>query len=175
MTCIAAVIEKGRVWMGGDSAVSDDDGAISCAKEPKVWINNGWLVGVSGWCSWCDALELVSWPSLKDPNKIARWVRFDLPIQLRSKLREIDDLDEAGNPTSTGHALIARTGRIWHLEGMTARSAQEPYQTAGDGGQVAMGVLGSNTGKPRQRILEALTEAEKHRWSVRRPFVVLSI
>src|SRR5580658_7796164 len=47
MTCICAVAGDGKVVMGGDSAVSSEDGDRSL-RSPKVFERDGLLFGVSG-------------------------------------------------------------------------------------------------------------------------------
>ena len=47
MTCIAAVVYSGKVYMGGDSAAADEDNRfVSVRKEPKVFIKNEYIIAL---------------------------------------------------------------------------------------------------------------------------------
>src|SRR5947209_185019 len=47
MTCIAAISQRGQVWMGGDSA-SSDGYTITTLADPKVFKVGAFLLGVCG-------------------------------------------------------------------------------------------------------------------------------
>ncbi len=52
MTLCIGIERKGRVWIGADCGSSDDEGWTLKAKEPKVWVSNGWVVaGAGNWAA----------------------------------------------------------------------------------------------------------------------------
>ena len=171
MTCIVGVEHSGRVYLGGDSAItSDATGASWLQRDPKVWKAGCCVVGFAGDSSFGEILKTVQWPA-RAPADCEAWARGELPKQLRAELQrrglELSDVE--------GEGLIGLSGRLYVVEGdLTVVRMLENYAAIGDGGPPALGSLYTSASRkllsPRFRLRVALEASERYRNSVRRPW-----
>lgn len=178
MTCIVGVIEGGKAWVGGDSALSDMDTheLIACVNQ-KVFRVGEYLIGCSGSPRVGDALR-YSFDPPKHPRRmdVSRFMRTSFINGVREALKHAGALQvHQGVEGCEAHVLIGYLGRLFIIEeDLHIHEAIDEYAAVGSGGAVANGALSVSKGvPPRKRILAALAASERYTASVRRPFYVL--
>jgi ATP-dependent protease HslVU (ClpYQ) peptidase subunit len=178
VTCIIGVIDGGKAWVGGDSALSDmtTHELIACVNQ-KVFKVGECVIGVSGSARVADAmrynLETPKHPRRMDP---ARYMRTYFIDAVRDCLRKAGSLQSVhGVDGCEAHVLIGYRGRLFIIEGdLHIHEALDDYAAVGSGSSVANGALAVSRGvPPRKRILAALTASERYTASVRKPFYVI--
>lgn len=178
MTVIAGVIDGGHAWIGGDSAISDmKTHELTTCVNQKVFKLGEFVVGCSGSARVADALRYGFDPP-KHPRRldVARYMRTAFINGVRETLKTAGVLKQKDSVESCETTmLIAYRGRLFIIEDdLHVHEAVDDYAAVGSGGAVANGALSVSQGvPPRKRILAALTAAERHTASVRRPFYVL--
>lgn len=174
MTCIAAVEDAGVVWMGGDSALSDES-FISTYAETKVWVNGEFVFG------YCDgprygALLRYSFVPPKIKGNIDKYLTNEFVPKLKDIFAKDTELqsDEDGKYPQI-EFLFGVRGKLYVCD--NSYSINRPHDgfcATGGGRYIATGVLYANARlKPRERILQALRASEKYTPSVRGPFTVV--
>ena len=171
MTCIVAVAETGKVWIGGDSAVSIGD-SIEIQRDPKVRKRGKIVIGTAGDGRW----ENVIHYGVKIPDITAdldNWVSVDLCDAIRQYLRQCGET-EAEKPE--GDLLIGVRGRIYNIDSdWCCFKPVNSYAAIGSGSSAALAALDAGIrGTPKNRIKRALEIAEKRTPFVRRPFRIVS-
>jgi ATP-dependent protease HslVU (ClpYQ) peptidase subunit len=177
MTCIAAVVEGGQVWMGGDSAFSDRSFSLVTRANQKVFRNGAFLIGVCGSARVLDVLRYSFEPPKHARGMdVARYMRTAFVDEVRKSLKaagamrkehELEDVESA--------FLVGYRGRLFQVEpDFQVGEAIDDFSAIGSGGDVALGALTVTQGTPpRKRVLAALQAAERYNAGVRRPFYVL--
>ena len=178
MTVIVGVIDGGKAWIGGDSALSDvhNHELIACVNS-KVFRVGEFLVGCSGSARVADALR-YSFDPPKHPRRMdpARYMRTAFINAVRDTLRAAGTLQQQhGVDGCEANVLIGYRGRLFIIEGdLHVHEAIDDYAAVGSGGSVANGALSVSKGvAPRKRILAAMAASERYTVSVRRPFYVI--
>lgn len=165
MTVIAGLIDKGRVYIGGDSAaVSETD--VQIRADKKVFRAGEYLIGFAG--SWRFG-QLLQYnfvpPSNRDPDPFAHMVRRIVPA-IRSATNEAGEDDTAA-------LLVGFDGRLYRID--TDYQVAEPlfgYDAIGEGAAYALGSLFGDGRPPALRVEFALAAAEEFCSSVRGPLYV---
>ena len=170
MTCIAAVIDKGRIHMAGDSGLTDanEDKYLS---HCKLFQAGAFLVGFCGSTAYCNALRYrLNWPAAV--VDVDQHMAISLPDALRAAYTRAGiDIEK-----QDGGALIGYGGRLWSLDDFDCDPVVESYAAAGSGGLGARCVLAATREwSPRKRLQRALEAAAMHCSGVSAPFDFLSI
>lgn len=174
MTCIAAVEHAGVVWMGGDSAISDDS-FISTFIEPKVWVNGEFVFG------YCDgprfgAILRHSFVPPKVKGNIDKYLTNEFVPKLKDAFAKDTELqsDSEGKYPQI-EFLFGLRGKLYVCDSRyRIGRPHDGFAATGSGLHIATGVLYANNRlKPRERILQALRAAEKYTPNVRSPFTVV--
>jgi ATP-dependent protease HslVU (ClpYQ) peptidase subunit len=177
MTCIVAVSAKGKVYMGGDSALSDGTDLIVMSDE-KVFLNGQYVIGFCGSYRMAQLLRY----SLKPPQPRAQDIRQFMATKFIDAVRQT--LSDGGyaskhnNVESGGRFLVGVKGRIFYVdEDYQIFEPKESYAAVGCGDQIAHGALYAQdvSTKPDERVRQALRAAERFSAGVRGPFVVRSV
>jgi ATP-dependent protease HslVU (ClpYQ) peptidase subunit len=178
VTCIVGVIDGGKAWVGGDSALScvETHELIACVNQ-KVFRVGDFLIGVSGSARVGDVLRYRLVPP-KPPRRMdpARYMRTDFMDAVRETLRKNGTMALLHAVESCeATILIGYRGRLFIIESdLHIHEAIDDYAAVGSGGSVANGALSVSRGVPaRKRILAALAASERYTTSVRRPFIVI--
>lgn len=177
MTCIAAIANNGKVYMGGDSAaVEEETHIISTRKEPKVFINGAYLIGYAGSFRFGKVVEHSFIPPKPQLDNLDRFLNT-IFIDALKECCESAKIDPSSEDDSS-ELLIGVGGRLfefcndWHFG-----EDSHNYNSIGSGSSFAMGSLYS-TGRmksERARINLALQAAENFSSTVRGPFTILEI
>jgi ATP-dependent protease HslVU (ClpYQ) peptidase subunit len=169
MSCIVGICQNGKVYMGADSAgVCPKTGALQLRKDPKVFKNGEYLIGVAG--SWPVAQELrYAKLPVDDPADAFEYMTQVFLCELRLILSKL--------PKEDYELLVGFRGRLFHLYGSEQVSEEiADYEACGSGAQVARGALYAweNLVMPtEERIEGALRAAERFCSGVRGPFTIL--
>lgn len=188
MTCIVALAVGNKVYLGGDSAASDEKtGLIVQRSDPKVF-----KVGQYG-IAFCDSFRMgqilqYNWT----PPKYTPTAGFkNLDKFMRTKF--VESVKETfqnhgygrfGNNTDDGDEggifiiSVAGTGKIYTMDvDYHISEADVDYMAEGSGQQVALGSFHSTSQikTPRKRVRMALEAASKFIMSVRGPFTIIEV
>ena len=170
MTTIAGIAAGGKVWLAGDSAISDGD-SIDIVSEPKVWVRDGIAFGAAGSLR---ELQLLRWglrvPKLAPkprPDALCRWLACDFANVVRACLA----VDGESKRETT--LLLGVRGWLVQFDSDLAftRSASG-IAAIGTGDHVALGVLHSTAHmrRPKERLARALSLAAEKTQQTRPPF-----
>lgn len=176
MTCIAGVVSNGKVWIGGDSAGVNDAGDLQLRKDPKVFKNGEYLIGVSGSWRVNQAIKFYKMEHIlpEGGDAFKHMVKVFLPT-IQYLARDVEKDFEL---------LVGFRGRLFHIYGLSQVSEEmADYAACGSGAQVARGALFSSfeseefsgANSPEDRLTTALRAAERFCSGVRGPFVIESI
>lgn len=177
MTCIAAVLDKGKVYMGGDSAASNHRFGFTLA-DAKVFIKDEYIIGSAGSLRAAQILRHSFSPP--PPPKKGSLSKF-MAIGFVNALR--DALKDGGHSTKTneeeefnGIFLVGVHGRLFRVE--SDYNITEPmmnYMAIGSGDMLALGSLATTdkpTVNPKSRVLTALRVAADLGLAIKPPFTV---
>lgn len=188
MTCIVALIDGNKVYMGGDAAASDDkSGAIFQRLDPKVF-----KVGQVG-IGFVDSFRMgqilqYSWtPPKYTPTKgnknLDKFMRTKFVDSVKETFRQhgygsFGSGSEDGDQGGIFLISISGTGRIFTMDSdFHIGEVDVSYMAEGSGQDLALGSLFS-TGMvktPRKRVRMALEAAAKFKMSVRPPFTIIEV
>lgn len=184
MTCVVAITDGTTVWMGADSAGTNDVGEVFIKANPKVWRAGECVLGTCGDARMSQALQYYFEPPPVQGDDVFRHMIGIFVEKLREALRqggallrktEVDEID--------GHILVGLRGHIFTVGshfGIT--ETIEPYGAIGTGAPEARGALWGirahnspvaefDTDK---LLLAALTASERFNSGVQRPFTIVS-
>lgn len=179
MTAIAAIQQDGCVWIGGDSAGTNQSWGQGIFKTPKVFYVANMLIGNCGSYRTADLLRQVEPPerlsSVTDDYYYL--VRYLLPI-VKGWFKD-NGHSQIVNNTETfgGNFLIGYRGNIYEVQqDYSILQSADEYLAVGSGESIALGALYATRGQPpEERIRTALEAAARYNAAVRPPFVVHSI
>lgn len=179
MTCIAGIVQDGRVYIGGDSQATAS-WSINTRVDPKVWSDDDWVFGYSGGPR---VAQLLRWgldrPPLKDEQPLDAYLATDFTKAYRSIIREGGALKaENGIEEAEGTTrfMVGHQGRLLviHSDFQVAETT-DGYAAIGSGDDLALGALFATRSQrnPRRRLLTALEAAERFNMGVGGPFVIV--
>lgn len=183
MTCIAAIVKDGAVYMAGDAACGR--GYLrSLIKTPKVLQIGQFVMGFSGSARNAQILSnLFSPPRLPDSSSaesgdpLYRYMVGEFVNQLRATLKGAGctTLKDASEGLVGGSSfLVGVRGRLFTIDSeFSVHEWTTDYSSVGCGEDFAMGALfatSSTTLEPKERLRLALEAAEAGSGFVQRPF-----
>jgi ATP-dependent protease HslVU (ClpYQ) peptidase subunit len=177
MTCIAALVEKGKVYMAADSAGTGGWNQYIRADGKMFAVSDDMLVGVCGSFRVRDLLK-YRLPALRyDPKQedVTHFIVTDLVEAIRQTLKDGGAChSENGIDEFEGAVLIAFKGRLFEIDNDFQVAEQTaPYHAVGSGSDIAQGSLHSTHGlkmSPRKRLEKAMVASERYNAAVRAPF-----
>ena len=174
MTAIVALVENGKIYMGGDSA-GVSGLRLTVRKDEKVFINSDFIIGFTTSFRMGSLLRY----SFNPPEKPRDFTDEEfMNTKFVDAIREC--FKAGGFATSDagaevgGQFIVGYNKRLYTIDsdyqvGMPA----DPFCAAGCGIDLCLGSMCSTKGKPpRDRICTALSAAERFSAGVRGPFVV---
>lgn len=169
MTVIVGLEHNGRVYIGGDSALSGE-GAITIMARPKVWQRGDVILGHAGGLRIGNIIEIEpDLPPCDGRDPYAFLLCEFLPPLMATVARH--DLSWEAE-----ELLVGVGGRLWCVDSeWGVHGHRRGYGATGDGAQAALGALHATDGQaPELRIQAALEASEAMCTSVCRPFHVVS-
>jgi len=180
MTAVVGIEYRGKVWLGGDSGVCDEDyNVIGTTDDPKVWVRGGVAFGGSGDGRYMDlvrfALKIPKLPRGEKPDTIASWMVLEMCPALRECWAEETKYRPPKDPMPPVELLIGVRGRLHVLGGdLSVVHPADGMWAIGSGGREALGTLVNASGPAKGRLARALTAAEKRTAFVAPPFRYVS-
>jgi hypothetical protein len=166
LTCIAAVVHDGGVWMGGDSAgVSGYDLAIR--RDAKVFRTGEFLFGFTDSFRMGQLLRYsLTLPDLRllDGDDVPRFMATRFVDAVRDCLKAGGYAEKHDDAERGGTFLVGFRGRLFRVcsDYQVCESA-DGYDAIGCGHAVAAGSLYSTRDSgPESRVRTALEAAERH-------------
>jgi ATP-dependent protease HslVU (ClpYQ) peptidase subunit len=176
MTCIVGLIYNDAVYMGADSAHTNDAFQVVVRPDPKIFLVNHVLIGSSGSPRLSQLLrhtfsELIP-PVERD---IEKYMCIDFIKALRVFLKAHDHGDDL---LSGSELIVGVRGRLFCVYGdFQVEESVLGYNAIGSAAEIALGSLHSTQNVilsgPMERIHMALFAAQEHNATVRKPFVFL--
>ena len=184
MTCICAIEHKGSVYIGGDSAYSDDNMISTTAFNEKVFIIENMIIGVCGSLRTMQVIKHgLKLPLKKDPAQTdMSYLVIDFVDSLRKLLKDKASLatdDNCESLPDTGF-LLGDGKKIFEVDtDMQVVRPVDGYAAMGSGAQVALGSLYTTKHNqdltPEEKITIALESASHHTCHVRPKFHILRL
>ena len=173
MTCIAGVVHKGKVFIGGDSAASLN-GSVVLHANGKVFLNEGFLIGTCGTARLSNlARYKFKPPELIKGEDLDAYIATRFVDELRNCLKEAGNLTISDNYESgDGMLLVGFRSRIYRIdESFAAIRSLDDYAAIGSGMDIALGALFATKSRaPNDRLKIALEAAAYLDDGVRGPF-----
>ena len=185
MTCIAAAIQDGTVWVGGD-ALGSSNGFHGALAHPKVFRKDGagspMLLGIAGSARVAQVLQYVfTVPEHRTDRKDASEYFCTTFVDEMRKVFKDAGLDKKhdGQDASDGHVLIGYRGHLYTIYGdYQATEWATPYAAIGAGEEYAFGSLHTSADvdwDAEERVRRALEAASHFSPWVGPPFTILSL
>lgn len=182
MTCIAAIVEDGSVWVGGDAAGTYEDTWLQqTGLETKVWKSGEVVIGGCGSFRIMQLLRhKMVMPAVPDDVDELEYLVGDFVDAMRDALSDggaltiwdetsTEEMDESGY-------IVAVRGRIFEIySDFGVGEFEDGFVAIGCGRQFALGSMYSTVGKPKKRVKLALTAAEHFSAGVRGPFTIMKL
>ena len=175
MTCVVALIEDGKVYMGADSLGVAGYSCTTRADE-KLFHNGDWLIGGTTSFRMLDLLRYKFVPPVVDPRitELRQYMCTSFVDEVRScfgngGFRKKENEVEVG-----GSFLVAIKDRLFNIESdFQVGEHVHPYAAVGCGRDIALGSLFSTEGfEPKLRLKTALEASERFSAGVSRPFQI---
>jgi len=170
MTCIAATIYKGKVYMGGDSA-GIAEYKLDICKSPKVFRNGPFLIGFTSSFRMGQLLQYNFTPPPIEQELFTYMVTSFVPA-VRECFKEGGVASVENGVETGGCFLVGIHGRIFqiHSDFQVFESAHS-FDAVGCGADLAKGALAVLTYyNPLDALRRALEITEEHSAGVRGPF-----
>lgn len=177
MTAIAGFVDKGKVWIGGDSAGVVGLG-LTVRADSKVFQNGEFLFGFTSSFRMGQLLRFAfNPPPINEKQDLYAYMVTNFVDAVRACLKaggyaSLKDGEESG-----GTFLVGVRGRLFVIDSdYQVGEALDGYDSCGCGADIIAGALYATSGMdPAKRIETALMAAENHSAGVRGPFVVMSV
>lgn len=177
MTCIAALVDKGIIYMGGDSAgVSGYE--MQRRADSKVFINGEFIIGFTSSFRMGQLLRYsFSPPTKKENQDLFKYMVTDFVDAVRNCLKQGGYARIDNNEDTGGTFLVGHYGRLFLIDSdFQVGEMLEPYVAVGCGQPYAVGSLYSTeTLEPNLRIKKSLESAEMFNAGVRSPFNIMQL
>lgn len=177
MTCIVGLLDKGNVYIGGDSA-GVAGWNMQIRADEKVFRNGDFIFGFTSSFRMGQLLRYSFTPPKHDKDiETYKYMVSVFVEAIRSCLKQggyavINNNEELG-----GTFLVGYNGRIFGVDSDFQVSEQTcGYDAVGCGGAIAIGSIYSTSGMPpEERVLQALKASEQFNAGVRGPFRIVKL
>lgn len=180
MTCIVGFVEGDTVWMGGDSAGTNNWFEQDLYATPKVFRNGEMLIGSSGSARQADLLRYVL--NVPDHDPRAAFEKY----MAKTFMDAVRECFKAGGvckitnsaEESQGSFLVGYKGRLCAIySDFQVRLPTLRFAAVGCGDQIALGAMfaSGHLSDGRARVELALQASERFSAGVRGPFHIESL
>lgn len=173
MTCIVGVADGENVWIGGDSA-GVAGFAVTVRADTKVFVNGPMVFGFTSSFRMGQLLRhSLSIPKHYE-DETDKWLCTTFINAVRQCLKDGGYATTKDGAERGGIFLFGYKGRLYEVD--SDFQVGEPvaqYAAVGCGDEYAHGNLFSSTGKPEQRITQALEAAAHFSCGVSGPFHIV--
>lgn len=182
MTCIVGMVSGNAIYMGADSAGSNNF-SYTIRKDPKVFINNEFLIGYTSSFRMGQLLMYCDLPKPKKSDKkdlFKFMVSKFIPV-VRELLKDGGYSVVNSNEESGGVFLVGVNGRLFKIESdFQVNENGLGFDSCGCGEHAAMAsmitsekIKNKKCSEPCDRIVMALESAESIYCGVKAPFKIL--
>ena len=182
ITCIVALIDKEKIYIGGDRLATDGVGTKYNLQMKKVWKKgNEMIFGSAGSVRGFQLLAHGSAiPPIKKGQSIEEYLVLDLADAMKKALALGGELhDKHGIETGFNHMILGYEGRLFSFyEDMAYIEIVDKYTAIGSGSRFALGSLYSTEKmdmSSEDRIKLALKSAQKFNAYVQEPYDIISL
>lgn len=180
MTCIVGFVDKGKVYMGADSAGVDSAYNISIRKDRKIFKNGEFLIGCTSSFRMIQLLMFSLKPPKIGKKDIFEYMCTDFIDAVRKSFDSGGFLQKnKENQEEGGTFLVGVRGRLFRIEDdFQVEECLDKYNACGCGVRYAKGSLYTTKDSeesPEKIITLALKAAEYHSSGVSAPFHIESI
>lgn len=186
MTCIVGLVERGKVYMGCDSAGTACTGFQVVREDPKVFrIGKDMLVGFCASFRMRDVLQYHFEPPKYRPKVHGderRYMAVEFVDAARKVFKEagilrvIENVDSATDDSSF---MVGWRGRLFQVEeDFQVGESSQPFAAIGSGAEIALGALYATHRQkiaPTLRVQKALEAAEQYNAGCRGPNRVFTL
>lgn len=181
MTCIAAIGDGEKVWLGGDAAAVSGY-SVHTRAEPKVFIKNKVVFGFTSSFRMGQLLQYrLEVPIHTNTQSVEDYLHIYLLDEIRKTLKDGGYASVSNNREEIGTFIIGYLGHIYHVDSdFQIGRPDKNYHAVGAGLDLALGslyttdILHSKL-TPEQRINIALSAAAEFSSVVRPPFTVVTV
>jgi ATP-dependent protease HslVU (ClpYQ) peptidase subunit len=177
MTCIVGVVDKGKVYIGGDSA-GVAGSFLVVRSDAKVFESHGFLYGFT---SSFRMGQLIRYrfrpPKRHSDDDMMKYMVTDFVDALRGTLKSGGFAETKDGAEFGGTFLVGHCGRLFVVDSdYQVAEWGCGYGACGSGMELAVGALHATKGqRPEGRIKAALEAAEAHCTGACGPFTILSV
>ncbi len=168
MTCVAALVEDGKVYMAADSFMGSEYHVLPRGKDdPKVFRHaSGIIIGTCGTTIAQRKMRTTMLPVRKPGQDLVDFVFESLGPALANRVGEHQDFE----------FLLGIEGRLFRgFPNTLVVECVDGFSAIGSGGAHALGSLATpSDATPMTRVRRAVTIAERYIPTVRGPIVVVS-
>lgn len=181
MTCIAALIHDGHVYMAGDSAGVAGLGVTNRA-DAKVFQVGELIIGFTTSFRMGQILRFGFTPPMPEENfdddELYGYFVTTFIDTVRARFKEAGYLHNEHERESGGNFLVGIRDRIFQIESdFQVGIPRKPYAAVGSGFDLALGALHATDGldmDPEKRLIRSMDAAVEFNGGVRPPYVLLS-
>lgn len=182
MTCIIGLVDKDRIYMGGDSAGSNGYG-IRTTADPKVFINRNFIFGFTSSFRMGQLLHYNFTPPERVLGRpLYQYMITDFINSVREVFKDSGFITTDHGQELGGTFLVGTEGRLFRIEdSLQVLEMSIGYDACGCGEDYALGSLYSTNNieeykmEPQHRIITALNAAQEFSAGVRAPFNILHL
>jgi 20S proteasome alpha/beta subunit len=177
LTCIAGLVNDGKVWIAGDSAASNGQN-VAIRADTKVFTIGPYVMGFTSSFRMGQLLRYSLKIGEPDTWDVDRFMATTFMDAIRDTLRTGGWIKATESRESGGTFLVGIGGQLYTVQDdFQIGHTFNDYAAVGSGYLAALGSLHTSDGliaDPKERLTAALTAAADHVSGVAAPFVVLS-
>jgi ATP-dependent protease HslVU (ClpYQ) peptidase subunit len=172
MTILAALTHGGKVYMGADRSMSDNN-FISALAKPKIRKVGPYLIGYAGSLGTGQLTTFATYPDINTTN-LEAWMRIQFCGALQKAADEFKI--DINNDDNGADLLVGVAGRLFEISTIDWSVGEYAQIATGSGFPYAMGSLHTTryTDDPHWRIREAVAAAIKYSPSCVGPIDILA-
>ncbi len=180
MTAVAGFVHKGKVWIGADSAATDEGSGLAIRADRKVFRNGKFLFGFTNSFRMGQLLRYAfTPPRSKSGQELDAYMVTDFVNALRTCLKDGGYARKKDDAESLDEScfLVGFRSRLFKIDcDYQVAESLDGYDACGSAEDVLLGSLHSTKRMdPALRLRLALGAAERHNSKVRRPFHIESL
>ncbi|MCO5071123.1 MAG: hypothetical protein M9944_07950 [Rhizobiaceae bacterium] len=171
VTCIVGLVEKGAVYIAGDSA-GVVGLTLTVRADQKVFTNGEFVMGFTTSFRMGQLLRHAFTPPKRHPDvSVEKFMVTDFINAVRECLQSGGYAEKHNGAERGGVFLVGYSGRLFIVDSdYQVGEAADGFDAVGCGADIARGSLYSSSGDPLKRLGVALDAAERFSAGVRRPF-----
>jgi ATP-dependent protease HslVU (ClpYQ) peptidase subunit len=173
MTCIVAISDNGKVYMGGDRGHSDSHTLVS-STQPKIFDTGSYLIGYAGNSGIGQAVVYnFEYPAVGKTHNIDRHMLKVFIPALRSFFKD-NDIKIPDSEDDNAGFIVGVKGRVYEIDISDFQCIEYEEVSIGSGSGYAYGSLYSTKDyEPLDRIRQGLEAAIKYSPSCQGPIDIL--